>query len=50
LKEVAKYSIRKEATKQIVKKMCYRVAYAVTVGEYNVTLEELRYCKGELGT
>ena len=34
LKEAAKHGIRKEATKQIVKEMFYRVAYAPTVGEY----------------
>jgi len=39
LKEAAKHGIRKEATKQIMKEMFYRVAYAPTAGEYNVALD-----------
>jgi len=50
LKEKAKHGIRKEATKQIVKEMFYRVAYALIGGEYNAALEELRRYKAELGT
>ena len=42
LKEAAKYGIRKEVTKQIAKEMFYRVTYAPTLGECNVTLDELR--------
>jgi len=37
-----KYGIRKEATKQLVKEMLYRVAYATTLGEYNDAMQELR--------
>lgn len=50
LKEAGKHGICKEATKQIVKEMLYKVAYAPTVGEYNVVLEELRGYKEELRT
>jgi len=49
LKEAAKYGIQKEAMKQIVKEMLYRVAYAPTAVEFNVALYELRGYKGELG-
>ena len=48
MKEAAKHSIRKEATKQIVKEMFYRVTYAPTMGEYNVLLDEMRCYKVEL--
>jgi len=48
LKEEAKHGIRKETTKQIVKEMLYRVAYALTAEEFNVALEELRGYKAEL--
>jgi len=50
LKEATKHGICKEATKQIVKEMFYKVAYAPTVGEYSVALDELSYYKAELGT
>jgi len=40
-----KHGIRKEATKQLVRKMLYRAAYAPTLGEYNVVLQELRAYK-----
>jgi len=50
LKEAAKHGIHKELTKQIVKEMFYRVAYAPTVGECNFALDELRCYKAELGT
>ena len=50
LKEAGKHGIYKEATKQILKEMLYRVAYTLIVGEYNVALEELRCYKAELGT
>ena len=50
LKEATKHGICKEATKQIVKETFYRVAYASTMGECNVTLDELRCYKAELGT
>ena len=50
LKEAAKHGIYKEATKQIVKEMFYRVAYAPTVGEYNVALDKLTFYMAELGT
>jgi len=49
LKEAAKHGIRKEATKQIVKEILYRVTYAPTAAEFNVALEELRGYKAELG-
>jgi len=45
-KEAGKHGIRKEATKQIMKEMLYKVAYAPTRGEDNVALEELH---GALG-
>ena len=48
LNKAAKYGIRKEATKQMVKEMFYRVARAPTIGEYNAALEELRCYKAEL--
>jgi len=48
LKKAAKYGIQKEATKQIVKEMLYRVTYAPTAAEFNVALEELRGYKAEL--
>jgi len=50
LKGVAKHGIRKEAAKQIVKEMFYRVASAPIMGKYNAALEELRCYKAELGS
>lgn len=49
LKEAAKHGIRRESTKQVVKEMLFRVAYAPTLGEYEVALAELRAYKVELG-
>jgi len=43
-----KHSIRKEATKQVVKEMLYRATYAQTLGEYNAAVKELRAYKLEL--
>jgi len=43
-----KHGIKKEATKQLVKEMLYRIAYAPTLGEYNVAMQELRAYKSEL--
>jgi len=48
LQVARKYGIRKEATKRLVKEMLYRVAYAPTLGEYNVAVQELRAYKPEL--
>ena len=42
LEEAAKHGICKEAIKQMVKEMFYRVAYAPIVEEYNVALDEMR--------
>jgi len=42
LQVAGKHGIRKEATKQLVKEMLYRVAYAPTLGEYNAAVQELR--------
>ena len=50
LMEATKYGIRKQATKQIVKEMFYRVAYAPTVVEYSVALDEIRCYKTKLAT
>jgi len=44
----AKYGIQKEVTKQLVREMLYRVAYATTHGEYNDVMQELRAYKPEL--
>jgi len=41
LNEATKHGIHKEGTKQIVKEMLYKVAYAPTVGEYNIALQDL---------
>ena len=43
-----KHDIRKEATKELVKEVLYRVAYSPTIREYNVALQELRSYKFEL--
>jgi len=43
-----KHDIWKEVTKQLVKQILYRVAYAPTLGEYNATVQELRAYKPEL--
>ena len=45
-----KHNIRKEATKELVKEMLYKVAYAPTIGQYNVALQELSSYKSELAT
>jgi len=50
LKKAAKYGIRKEVTKQIVKEMLYRVVYTLIVVEDNAAFKELRCYKVELGT
>lgn len=49
MKDATKHAIRKEATKQIVKEISYRIAYAPPAAKYNVALEELRGYKEELG-
>ena len=43
-----KHGIRKEATKQLVKEMLYRVAHDPTLLEYNVATQELRSYKLKL--
>jgi len=43
-----KHGIRKEATKQPVKEMLYRVAYAPTLREYIVAIQEFRSYKPEI--
>jgi len=48
LQVAGKHGIRKEATKQLVKEMLYRVAYAPTLGEYNAAVQELRAHQPEL--
>jgi len=48
LQVAGKRSIREEATKQLVKEILCRVAYAPTLGEYNVVVQELRAYKPNL--
>jgi len=45
---VGKHGIRKGATKELVKEMLYRVAYALTLRDYNVAMQELRAYKPRL--
>jgi len=48
LQVAGKHGIRKEATKQLVKEMLCRVAYATTLGQYNDAMQELSVYKPEL--
>jgi len=48
VKYTAKVGIRLDATKDLVKEMFNRVAYAATTAEYGHALDELRHYKQEL--
>ena len=45
VKYAAKVGIRRDATKDLVKEMFNRVAYAATAAEYGQVLDELRHYK-----
>jgi len=44
----AKYGYRKEATKDLLKEMLNRVAYAASEAEYGLAMDELRKIKRQL--
>jgi len=48
IKAVGKLGYRKDSTKELLKEMLNRVAYAASEAEYGVALEELRKFKHEL--
>jgi len=48
LKAMAKYGYRKESMKDLLKEMLNRVAYAASVVEYGLAMDELRKFKRQL--